>query len=109
MDLNTKNYPLDEKIRQCLKDSPDIVRRVAKRSPAKGSTVELVTELPAVNDVDILIGMAMRWREIADMFDCKLRVYAWCYTDEVEKWILQCVQNSSKIFVTVLPMTLKKG
>lgn len=109
MDNVTRSYSLDERIDGVVKDAPDIIYRLSRLGCKQGDLIEIVTELPAAPDPDILIGYVQRWREIQKHFDCDLRVYCWSYTHEVEKYLLGCVQNMSHIFVTVLPTYLKEN
>lgn len=99
---------LDERINGVVHDAPDILFRLSKLATPKGQPIEIVSELPAAADPDIILGHIRRWSEIQKYFDCDLRVYAWSYSTEVEKYVLGCVQNMSRINVTTLPMYLKE-
>lgn len=90
-----------------MKDSEDILFKLNKLSTPKGQPIEIVTDLPARVDVDIIIGNVQRWREIQKYFDCELRIYAWTYSPEVEKYVLSLVQNMSQVMVTTLPTYLR--
>ena len=108
MDTNSK-ITLEDRINGVMKDSPDIIYKLSKLTTPKDMPIEIVTELPAAPDPDIVIGLVTRWCEIQKYFNQDLRVYAWSYTEEVEKYLLSCVQNMSHIYVTVLPMYLKES
>ena len=99
---------LEERINGLIHDGPDILYRLSKLEQASDQPIEIVSELPAAVDPDIILSHAMRWREIEKHFNRELRVYAWTYTPEVEKCILGCVQNMSRVLVTPLPMYLKE-
>ena len=111
MDFNSKTNKLtiDEHINGVVADSPDILYKLSKLGVSQGSTVEIVTELPASADPDIVLGYVRRWVDIQKAFDCELRVYAWSYTTEVEKYVLACTQTMSHIHITALPMYLKEN
>lgn len=106
---SNKMYSLDERINGLVKDSPDILYKLNKLATPKGQPIEIVAELPAAVDPDIILGNVQRWREIQKYFDCDLRVYAWTYNTEVEKYLLGSVQHMSRIAVTTLPMYLKES
>ena len=109
MDVKTdKVTPIDDHINGLMKDSPDILYKLTRLATPKGKPIEFVVELPAVTNPDIIIGYVQRWREIQKHFDCELRVYAWSYTTEVEKYLLGCVQHMKNLTVTTLPMYLKE-
>ena len=105
--VKRKKLELEERINGVMKDSPDILYKLSRLSTPKGEPVEIVTELPAALAPDIIIGDVQRWREIQKHFDCELRVYAWSYNPVVEKFVLQAVQNMSRVMVTVLPSYLR--
>lgn len=99
---------IDSHLDGVIHDSPDILFKLSRLQPKEGNPIEIVTELPAALSPDIIIGYVQRWREIQQHFDCELRVYAWSYTMEVEKYILGCTLNMKHIAVTTLPMYLKE-
>lgn len=99
---------LEERINGVMKDSPDIIYKLSKLQTPKDQPIEIVTELPAAADPGVILGLVQRWVNIQHYFDCDLRVYAWSYTDSVEKYVMGCVQNMSRICVTPLPMYLKE-
>lgn len=99
---------LDERINGVVHDSPDILYKLTKLGTPSDQPIEIVTELPAAADPDIILGFVQRWVEIQHHFNCDVRVYAWSYTVEAEKYVLGCVQNMSHITVTPLPMYLKE-
>lgn len=100
---------LDDRLNGIVKDSPDILYKLNQIEINEDSTIEIVTELPAAVDPYILLSYVSRWREIQKHFGKELRVYAWSYTMEVEKYVLLLVQNIEKLSVTVLPMYLKEN
>ena len=102
-------FTLEDRINGVMQDGPDILYRLSRLNQPADQPIEIVSELPAAPDPDILMGYVMRWREIEKHFDKELRVYAWSYNTEVEKCVLGCVQNMSRICVTVLPMYLKEN
>lgn len=100
---------LDDRINGVLQDSPDILYRLCKLDNNSDKPIEIVSELPAAADPDIILGYVSRWREIQLYFNRDLRVYAWSYNTEVEKCVLGCVQNMQHICVTTLPIYLKEN
>lgn len=111
MDTKTSNckLTLDERINGVVKDSSDIVYKLSKLKPVDGQPVEIVAELPAAADPDIILGTVKRWSELQKYLDCDLRVYAWSYNTVTEKYLLGVVQNMPRVCVTVLPMYLKEN
>jgi len=107
--MGSSTLSLDERINGCIKDTPDILYQLTKMGVPENYPIEIVTELPAALDADIILGHVQRWLEIHKHFNRDVRVYAWSYTVEVEKHLLGCVQNMSHISVTVLPMYLKEN
>lgn len=105
---NVTRMTLDERINGVVKDGPDILVKLSKLTPKDNEPIEIVTELPAATDPDIILGYVRRWRDIQLQFKRDLRVYAWSYDTKVEKYILGCTQNMSHVHVTVLPMYLKE-
>jgi hypothetical protein len=101
--------PLDERINGVIHDSPDILYRLTKLETPEDQPIEIVSELPAAVDPDIIIGYVQRWVEIQHYFNKDVRIYAWSYSTESEKYVMGCVQNMSHVFVTVLPMYLKEN
>lgn len=91
-----------------LEDDKDILRSLSKLNIAEGDTVELISEIPARLHTDLIIAKVMCWKEIQEMYKCKLRIYAWVYRDDVEKYLLSLTQNLNNIYVTALPYTLKE-
>lgn len=108
MGTNSK-ISLEDRINGVMEDSPDILYKLSKLSTPKDVPIEIVTELPAAPDPDIIIGLVTRWYEIQKYFNQDIRIYAWSYNHEVEKYLLGCIQNMSHIYVTVLPMYLKES
>lgn len=108
MGFGTK-LSINERIDGCVKDAPDILYTLSRIEPRGDDPIEIVSELPAAPDVDILLGIVMRWNEIQKHFGRDLRVYAWSYNTTVEKYLMGCVQNLSHIHVTVLPTYLKEN
>lgn len=98
---------LVERIDSLMHDSSDILYKITKLTPPDGKPIEIVAELPAALDPEIIIGHVQRWREIQMHFDRELRVYAWTYNAVVEKYVMSCVQTMPKVLVTPLPMSLK--
>lgn len=103
----SKSLNLYDRINGVMHDSEDILFKLTKLETPKGQPIEIVTDLPARLDPQIIIGYVQRWREIQKHFDCELRIYAWSYTPEVEKYVLGCVQNMSRVMVTTLPTYLR--
>lgn len=99
---------LDDYLESLMQDSPDILYKLSQAGVSSDKPVEIVTELPASADPDIVLGYIRRWSDIQKAFDCDLRVYAWSYTTDVEKYVLGCTQRMSRIHVTTLPMYLKE-
>lgn len=108
MGNKTTQLSLDERIGGVVKDSADIIIKLSKLSPVGDEPIEIVSELPAAADPDIILGNIKRWQEIQKYFNRDLRVYAWSYTVEVEKYVLGVVQNMPRVAVTILPMYLKE-
>lgn len=102
-------YTIEDRIANAVPDAPDVLYTLSRiNPPAEGEPIEIVSELPAATDADIVLGYVLRWHEIQEHFGCDLRVYAWSYNTTVEKYVLGIVQNMSKITVTVLPTYLKE-
>ena len=101
------NSTLDAHLSNVVEDSNSVLQDLSK-SCTDGEFVEIQSLLPAAPDPDIILGYVKRWREIQQHFNKELRVYAWCETTLVEKYILGCTQHMSHIHVTVLPTTLKE-
>lgn len=99
---------LDERIDGLVHDAPDILYKLSKLATPEGKPIEIVSELPAAIDPDIILGHVQRWRDIQVHFNRDLRIYAWSYTTEVEKYLQGCLVNMSHIHVTTLPMYLKE-
>lgn len=106
---NGSYLTLDERIDRVVRDSADILYKLNKIDAEDDAPIEIVSELPAAIDSNIILSYVMRWREIQKYFGRELRVYTWSYTTEVEKYVLGLVQNMSKVSVTVLPMYLKEN
>lgn len=98
---------LEERLSGAVLDSPDIVKKLSYLNPPAGKPLEIVTELPAGLNPEIIIAMVMRWREIQQYFDCDVRIYAWSFDTKVEKYVQQCTSLMSHILVTILPVSLR--
>lgn len=108
MGASTK-LSLEERIDGLVHDAPDILYTLSRLEQRGEGPIEMVTDLPAAQDVDIILGYIQRWAEIQKHFDRELRIYAWSYNTEVEKYVLGCTLHMPKINITVLPMYLKEG
>jgi hypothetical protein len=91
-----------------IKDSSDILFKITQAGYNKDEPVEIQSELPASADPDIILGYVKRWLELQKALDCDLRIYAWSYTPEVEKYVLRMTNHMSHIHVTTLPTYLKE-
>lgn len=109
MATKTHKLTLEERIEGVIHDGPDLLFRLSKTLPQGNEAIEIVSELPAAADPDIIIGYVTRWNEVQKLFKRDLRVYAWSYTVEVEKYILNCTRHMSHIAVTALPYYLKEN
>ena len=105
---STNTIKLEEHLRNAIPDTPNIMYDLAHSSFRENSPIEIVVELPAFLDYDILIGHVERWREIQQQMNKDIRIYAWCFNNEVEKHVLGCVQHMSHIHVTTLPHWLRE-
>lgn len=109
MGASTKNYKtLSEHINSLVVDGVDVLYKLSKLKREPKEPIEIVTELPAATDPDLIIGSVSRWNEIQKHFCCDLRIYAWSHNTVVEKYVMGCVQNMSHITVTILPSYLKE-
>lgn len=99
---------LDEHLKNAVRDTPDIVYQLSQLPPREGSTIEIVSDLPAAVDIDIILGYITRWYDVQQHFNKDLRIYVWSYNTVVEKYVLGCVQQMSRIYVTVLPSWLRE-
>ena len=99
---------LEEHLNNAVSDAPDIVYRLSQLQHKEDSPIEIVSELPAAVDVDIILGYIARWHDVQEYFNRDLRIYAWSYNTTVEKYILGCVQQMSRIYVTILPAWLRE-
>lgn len=97
---------LDNRLKTIVKDGPGVLADLSK---SEANVLEILSELPAAADPDIILGFIKRWREVQTITGKDLRVYAVFYTPTVEKYVLGCVQNMSHIFVTALPVQLKES
>ena len=102
------NLPLDERINGVIKDSPDVIYQLSRIKQSDDTPIEIVSELPAAVDVAIILSYIQRWSQIQKQFNRDVRIYAWSYSTDVEKYVLGCVQNMSHVFVTILPFYLKE-
>lgn len=100
---------MEERINGVVHDGPDLLYKLSKLATPAGQPIEIVSELPAATDLDIILGYVTRWAEVQQHFKRDLRIYAWSYTVEVEKYILACTQQMSHIAVTTLPVYLKEN
>lgn len=100
---------LEERIDGLVHDAPDILYKLSKLEQRGDGPIEIVADLPAAPDVDIILGYVQRWCEIQKHFNRDLRVYAWSYNTTVEKYVLGCTLQMSHIAVTILPMYLKEA
>lgn len=108
MGVSSKNETIDEHIKGLIEDGVDVLHRLSNLSRDDDAPIEIVAELPAATDPDLIIGCVSRWNEIQKYFKTELRVYAWSHNTTVEKFVLGCVQSMSHITVTVLPFCLKE-
>lgn len=111
MAVNTSTHRLtmEERIDSVVHDGPDLLYKLSRLNTPADQPIEIVSELPAATDLDIILGYVTRWVEVQQYFNRDLRIYAWSYTVEVEKYILSCTQQMSHIAVTVLPFYLKEN
>lgn len=100
---------MEERIDGVVHDGPDLLFKLSKLATPEGQPVEIVSELPAATDLDIILGYITRWSEVQRQLNRDLRIYAWSYSVDVEKYILACTQAMSHIAVTTLPMYLKEN
>lgn len=100
---------MEDRIDGVVHDGPDLLYKLSKVIVPEGQPLEIVSELPAATDLDIILGYITRWAEVQKHFQRDLRIYAWSYTVEVEKYILACTQQMSHIAVTTLPIYLKES
>ena len=110
MGNNTSVRPVtfEDKFSDVIKDSQDILYKLIQAKVDITKPVEIQSELPASADPDIVLGYIRRWSELQKTLDCDLRVYAWSYTPEVEKYVLRMTNLMSHIHITTLPMYLKE-
>lgn len=100
---------LEERIDGLVHDAPDILYTLSKLEQRGDGPLEIVADLPAAPDVDIILGHVQRWCEIQKYFNRDLRIYAWSYDTTVEKYVLGCTLQMSHIAVTILPTYLKEA
>ena len=98
----------EDKFADVIRDSSDILFKLRQANVDTSKPVEIVTELPASADPDILLGYVRRWVDLQNILNCDLRIYAWSYTPEVEKYVLRITNQMSRIHITTLPTFLKE-
>lgn len=110
MDSNSKIKELtfEDRLKECVKDGEDVLYQIKQKITEDTEVIEIVVELPAAVDIDIIISHVQRWREIQKTFNRDLRVYAWSYSTDVEKRLLSCVQHMSRVCVTILPNYIRE-
>lgn len=90
-------------------DSADILHKLDKLRPNDSEApVEILAELPAAVNIDIIIAMVSRWHEIQLFMKKPLRVFAWSSEGAVEKYVAGLVGPIDNLYLTVLPITLKE-
>ncbi len=100
---------LEDRIDGLVHDAPDILYTLSRLEQRGEGPIEIVAELPAAPDIDIILGYVQRWNEIQKHFDRDLRVYAWSYNVQVEKYVLGCTLQMPHLAVTILPTYLKEA
>ena len=68
---NKMTLSLEERINGVVHDGPDLVQKLSKLAVADDAPIEIVTELPAATDLDIILGYVMRWWKYSD---CSTRI-----------------------------------
>lgn len=107
MDASSKNNT--EFLDTLVKDGPDVIYKLSQAPIPDGDRpIEILADLPAAIDIDIILGHVKRWREIQLYFNRPLRVYAWSSQLIVEKYVLGCMQRLEQVSMTVLPTYLKE-
>ncbi len=92
-----------------VKDAPDVLYQLSQiKFTSADEPAEILTELPAAVNVDIILGMVNRWREVQVQMNRPLRVYAWSGERCVEKYVMGCVQRFPDICLTPLPIRLRR-
>ncbi len=99
---------IDDYFETLVRDDRNILFSLSKLNIQPGDQVEIISEIPARLDIDLIVSKVQRWKEILNMYKCKLRVYAWVYRDDVEKYLLNLTQNCDSIYVTTMPYTLRE-
>lgn len=60
-------------------------------------------ELPARYDVNAMLSVIQRWREIRDITQKAVRVYAWAVSAEVEKAMCNLISRQDNMYLSILP------
>ena len=111
MDTNSKienKVFIDDYFDKVIRDDRNVMHSLSKMNIQPGDLVELMSDIPARLHIDLIVSKVQCWKEIQKTFNCKLRIYAWVYRDDVEKYLLSLVQNIDSIYVTTIPYTLKE-
>lgn len=99
---------LREVLERLPEDTDNLLYKIEHSNQVDAEEIEIVSYLPARLDADIILGYIMRWREVQKYFNKPMRVYAWSYQPDVEKYILKCLMHNNNIFVTMLPVKLRE-
>lgn len=110
---NRSNKPqklarIDARLGATLEDDFDILVKLRSLGADKSPIIEIKTELPARPDIDILLGLVMRWTELSKALKKPIRVYAWCYNNQVEKVMQRLLCDNNNVLITILPGELRE-
>lgn len=105
---STVNTTLLEALAKLPEDTGNVIYAVSNSNQVAEKEIEIVSYLPARLEADIILGYVTRWREVQKYFNKPLRVYAWSYQPDVEKYILKCLAHNKDILVTMLPIKWRK-
>lgn len=93
-----------EHLEMLIEDCSDIVRVLKNYNYFEDlEIVEIMATMPSAVNVDVFIATVNRWRELQQMYNKPLRVYAYSYNPTVEKMFMQLIQPHEQIFLTPIP------
>lgn len=99
-----KPHNFEEHLEMLVDDCHDIVRVLKNYNYFEGADqIEIMATLPSAINIDVFIGMVNRWRELQEMYDKPLRIYAYSYNSQVEKMFMRLIQEHDKILLTPIP------
>ena len=97
------NISLDDRIKNAEQDGPDILCRLYQRDLTAVDEVDILAELPAAVDVQLILAQVSAWSDLQKHLNKHIRIFAITYDRRVEKYVLGIVQHMDNISVTSVP------